>query len=269
MDFATFLTELDGTGWGPENRIVVGRVSSTNRLARQVVSAYQREEMTPPGLLVLALEQVAGRGRQGRAWSSPAGGGVYATLVLSVAEPEQLQTVPLLAAVGLARALGTLLPNAGCALKWPNDLMAGGRKLGGVLVESVSRVGGGSVAMIGFGVNYRPVDGTAVARATSLADQLASPPPLGAVARTLVAGLEAELAHLGDASYAAEGFRALSIHRPGDAIRCRVADELVAGAFAGFDDHGFLRLETASGETLISAGEIVETDNRLEEGVER
>lgn len=271
MDFATFLTELDGAGWGPENRVVVERIDSTNRLARRVVTAYQREEMVPPELLVLALEQVAGRGRHGRVWLSPAGGGVYATRVVAVAGAAELQTVPLLAAVGLARAVGALLPEGRCGLKWPNDLMVGKRKLGGVLVESIGRTGDASVAMIGFGVNYRPAarptgsDAAAFARATWLANELTGPPSLGELARVLVEGLDAELRHLGDASYAAESFRALSVHRPGETIRCRVASEVVAGELVGFDERGFLRLSTDAGEALISAGEIVESD-RLGEG---
>lgn len=275
MDFATFVSELGGARWRAENRVVVERIDSTNRLARQVVGAYHQEEMTPPELLVLAFEQVAGRGRQGRAWLSPAGGGVYATRVLTVAGAAELQTVPLLAAIGLARALGALLPAGRCGLKWPNDLMVGGRKLGGVLVESVARAGGESVAMIGFGINYRPVEGSAriaraaspaMARATWLTEELSELPPLGDVARSLVEGLEAELEHLGDASYAAERFRALSVHRPGEIIRCRLANELVTGELVGFDERGFLRLSTDVGETLISAGEIVESAGLAEGG---
>lgn len=265
MDFASYLGELDAARWGPENRVVLARVDSTNRLARRVVSAYQREEMAPPELLVLALEQVAGRGRQGRSWSSPPGGGVYATRVLTVADPAALQTVPLLAAVGLAGALGRLLPAGRCGLKWPNDLMVDGRKLGGVLVESIARAGEASVAMIGFGVNYRSPATEEPGRTTSLAEQLPSPPPLGELAKTLVIGLDRELRHLGDEPYAAARFEALSIHRPGDALRCRVAGEVVEGGFGGFDERGFLRLETPEGERLISAGEIVETNDRPDE----
>src|SRR5260370_1948112 len=73
-------------------------------------------------MLVLAVEQSGGRGRQGRSWSSPRGQGVYATLAQPYAKGELLPALPLLVGVGLCRALAPHLPH-GCRLKWPNDLV--------------------------------------------------------------------------------------------------------------------------------------------------
>ncbi|MGD2114216.1 MAG: biotin--[acetyl-CoA-carboxylase] ligase [Acidobacteriota bacterium] len=264
MDFDAYITDLDGpdgSGRRPENRVVVARTDSTNRLTRRVVAAYREEEMTPPHLLVLALEQTAGRGRRGRSWHSPPGAGVYATRLLPVAGQDQLRTVPLLAAAGLARAVRALLPDGDCGLEWPNDLVVGGRKLGGVLVESVARADGGALAMIGFGVNHRFEGDSAPPdelHATSLADALGDPPSLGSVTRALVDGLERALERVGDVAHAIALFRELSVHRAGDPIRCRTGDEVVTGTFAGFDDRGFLRLDRNGEERLIPAGEIIE-----------
>lgn len=263
-EYIEALTGSDGPAWGPANRVIVGRTDSTNRLARHVVSEYRKEEMVPPGLLILALEQTAGRGRHGRFWRSPAGRGVYATRVLSVSEPRLLQTVPLLAAVGLARAVDDLVGDGACGLKWPNDLMVGEKKLGGVLVESMSSGTGQSVAMVGFGVNYSGSDGSGPLEglsATSICEEAAEPPSLGKVTRLLVASLDSELEHVDDVPYAIDRFRELTIHRPGDPVRCRVGDEVVEGAFRGFDERGFLRLEADGAERLVGAGDLVEAES--------
>lgn len=262
-DYIEALTGSDGPEWGPANRVIVERTDSTNRLARHVVSEYRKEEMTPPGLLVLALEQTAGRGRYGRSWQSPSGGGVYATRVFSVSERRYLQTLPLLAAVGLARAVDDLLADGACGLKWPNDLMVGEKKLGGVLVESMSSPNEGSVALIGYGVNYSGSDEGGSLEglsATSICEEAAEPPSLAKVTRFLVASVDSELEHVGDVPYAIDAFRMRTIHRPGDPVRCRVGDELVEGGFGGLDERGFLRVEQEGEERLIGAGDLVESE---------
>jgi biotin-(acetyl-CoA carboxylase) ligase len=107
---------------GPDNLVVLARTVSTNLLARGVAVDYESEGLDLTPMLVLALEQSGGRGRQGRAWSSPRGQGVYATLAQPYEKPDLLPSLPLLAGVGLCRALGPHLPR-GCRLKWPNDLL--------------------------------------------------------------------------------------------------------------------------------------------------
>lgn len=253
---------------GPPNRIVVSSVDSTNRLARRVLTTYAADEMPPPEFLVLALEQTGGRGRQGRAWASPRGCGAYATRVVplpdGVPAGDALESLPLLAGVGLARGLARLLDRggseSGAGLKWPNDLLVDGRKVGGILTESLALGSGPPVALIGFGVNLRrPREGQELPPgSTSLADHLKSPPALGRLVRELLAGLEGELAHLGDLPHAVGAYRQLSVHRPGDPIRCRIGGEVVEGAFAGFDDRGHLVLARDGEAVRVAAGEIVE-----------
>lgn len=273
--FRRFLAELEtaeGRGAaGPDNRVVVSRVDSTNRLARRVVAAYAVEETRPPDLLIFAFEQTAGRGRQGRSWASPRGCGVYGTRVLPLPEEgaaDALQSLPLLAGAGLARGLDALLargssaesPRSEARIKWPNDLLIDGRKVGGILSESLTLGAGSPVALVGFGVNYlRPREGPELPPgATCLADHLEDPPSLGEVARALAAGLEAELAHLGDLPHAVAAFRELAVHRPGDPLRARVGAEVVEGELDGFDDRGHLVLRQGFDRVRIASGEIVE-----------
>jgi BirA family biotin operon repressor/biotin-[acetyl-CoA-carboxylase] ligase len=299
VEFDQYVADLDrsrplddsGARRGPDNLVVVASTVSTNVLARGVAVDLESEGLDLAPMLVLALEQSGGRGRQGRSWSSPRGRGVYATLAQTYAAAELLPALPLLVGVGLCRALAPRLP-AGCRLKWPNDLLvpaapapaepapaadlggAGrpprggslGRKIGGVLIEALVRPGDGCVALIGFGVNHGHRREELPPGATSLL--LETGGHLGAhgiglaeLTWELVGGVERELAHVDDLAYAAAAYRELSIHRPGEWLVCRTGDREVAGAFAGFDDLGRLRLRPAAGagELLLSSGEVIET----------
>jgi BirA family biotin operon repressor/biotin-[acetyl-CoA-carboxylase] ligase len=205
---------------------------------------------------LFAWEQHAGKGRQGRAWSSPPGLGVYATLSLGRVGWPQLAVLPLLVAASLCTTANRWIGGR-CRLKWPNDLMVDGLKLGGVLIESVSRGVDAAAAIIGFGINHGQSGGDLLlGYATSLRLQGGSIPPLGEAAATLALDLEAALRDSPES--AIERYVALSAHRVGDPVRCRSAGETVEGSFAGFDGRGFLRLDTARGERLMAAGEVVE-----------
>ena len=252
-----------------------------------MASASLRRAGIVESFVVAALEQTAGRGRQGRTWESARALGVYLSLVVSGCRRRELTRLPLLGGVALCRALEPLVSGS-CGLKWPNDLIVGGRKMGGLLIETLSRpdrgdgvTGGSSVsertaassgtaatdgtavpgeacAILGIGVNYGhqrgdlPVDG-----ATSLELERGAPlPPLGRLAGLLVAALESELGHLSDAGYAIRAYEELSIHRPGEPLACRTPARRVEGRFVGFDRSGHLRLETSVGVETISSGEV-------------
>ena len=263
--FTGYLADLHRSrpaGRGPENLVVVCSISSTNRLARDIAAEYEREAEPPPPILLLAHAQSGGRGRQGRSWSSPAGKGVYASRVLTVDGLARLPTLPLLAGVGLCRALSPHL-SAPCRLKWPNDLVvetpAGRRKIGGILIEALVRAEAETrlAAIIGFGINHGHEAGELPEAGTSVR-LLGGGASLGQLTWDLVAGLEAELEHLGDMAYAAAAYRGLSVHRPGDLITARSGEEIVEGRFAGFDDSGRLLLDRDGEELRLTAGEVIE-----------
>lgn len=263
MDFEHYvlgLEELKG-GRGPENMIVLPRVESTNVLARSIIAEYEAEEQVLHPLVVVALEQSGGRGRFGRSWSSPAGKGVYATMILPVAAPELLQTLPLLVGVGLCRALGAHLASP-CRLKWPNDLLieenGRRRKIGGVLIEALVRPGEESRAIVGFGVNHGHEASDLPETGTSLRLEGSGEVTLPELTWDLIAGVERELERLGDAAYAVESYRASSVHRPGEKIAFRMGESVIEGTFVGFDENGLLILESAGREMHLSAGEVVE-----------
>jgi BirA family transcriptional regulator, biotin operon repressor / biotin---[acetyl-CoA-carboxylase] ligase len=263
--FTRHLAELDRArprgARPPENFVVVRRVVSTNQLARGIVADYEVEAQDLREILILAYEQSGGRGRQGRSWSSPAGKGVYATRVLSLRDPELLQSLPMLAGLGLCRALSRHLP-VPCRLKWPNDLVvetpSGRKKIGGILIEALIHPGEGAAVMIGFGVNHSHAGEDLPETGISLRHLGGVEVPLSQLTWDLVAGLEAELAHLGDLRYAVESYRELSVHRAGERLTCRTGEQIVEGTFQGFDEHGRLHLDRDGEEILVSSGEVIE-----------
>ena len=276
VDFSTFAAEL--SRWHPrgdENVIAVAEVDSTNALARRIVAEYEDERQNLPRAYLFAWTQAAGRGRDKRVWASPAGKGVYATLITWIADLTHLATLPLLAGVALCRGLAPFLPAARVdeqktpRLKWPNDVLVGGRKIGGILIEAALRTDEGAIVMLGFGVNHghRPED-LPIEAATSVEIE-GGRGSLAKLAASLAAALESELENLGDTAYAVAAYRALSAHTVGDRLVCRMGERTVAGTFLGFDATGGLRLATSSlpgavipgaqplEEITISAGEVI------------
>lgn len=242
----------------PLNGLFLSRVDSTQRLARTLLEQCVHEDEGPLPFVVAALEQSAGRGRQGREWWSPAGSGLYASLVIPVPDGERLQELPIRTAAALA-AFASARIHGDCRIKWPNDLVVGRHKLGGVLVDAVSPPSPAETwAIIGFGLNYQTPVAALVPDATSVFEEAVrarvEAPPF---ARWVVDGISAVWeAVTGAEPDWVERFTRLSTHRSGDTIRFKLDGEEVAGAFGGFDEHGFLRLETASGVRLIRSGEI-------------
>jgi BirA family biotin operon repressor/biotin-[acetyl-CoA-carboxylase] ligase len=257
VDHRSLVEEMDRhRRASPENVVVFERVDSTNLAARRIAEEFARDENPPPRTLLVALAQEQGRGRLGRVWESPPGVGVYATLLLPPAAREERVTLPLLVAAGLCRALQAHLGGR-CRLKWPNDLVVGGAKLGGVLIESQLRGPGDGAVVVGFGINHGHRPHELPPGATSLRAEGAALPSLGALVWELAAAVLEELERLGDAAYAVERYEAQSVHCVGDHLRCQMGGERLEGVFAGFDRRGFLRLRTPDGERLVSAGEVI------------
>jgi BirA family biotin operon repressor/biotin-[acetyl-CoA-carboxylase] ligase len=236
--------------------LAASRLDSTQRFARACVDRLLEEAEEPPTFVVVALEQSAGRGRQGRTWASAAGKGLWASLVLEL-DARSAQSLPMRVAVALATAVNGLLGEARCRLKWPNDLVIGHDKVGGLLVDAVTRPDGRVWSVVGFGINHGHGP-----------DEL---PALGAVSLRLAAGTRRvpALAELlaraqtelwselsGDDSDWLERYRSLAAHRAGDRISCDLPDGRLEGTFAGFDECGFLVVATERGPRTVRSGEV-------------
>ena len=242
---------------------VVERCSSTNALLLG--------EKTSHPLLLAAEEQSAGRGQRGRRWRSARGAGATFSIARRMhCAPRQLAGLSLAVGVATARALRAL--GAGdVALKWPNDLLAGGgraganqaaAKLGGILIET--RLQGRDIAaVVGIGINCRSVRALAkrLRRRLVALDDLVRPAParntvIAAVAREVLAALESwETAGL--QAFAGE-WRAPHAHE-GRRLRVRLADgSTVSGIAAGIAPSGALRLRASGQIRAPASGRIVE-----------
>ncbi len=241
-----------------ENLVALRSVDSTNDHARRLLGRLGER---CPAVTIVAWRQDRGRGRLGASWASPAGRGIYASMVRRL-PGDRLLAVPLLVGVGLATALGRAT-GLDCRLKWPNDLLAAGRKLGGVLIETVTRtVGEEAAVVIGFGINLGH-DRAALPgpTATSVALEIGATPTLAPLLSVLVAAIDGELRHLGEEGYAGARFAELMVHRLGDHLTCRLAEETVTGELLGFDLRGFLRLRVEGRERRLAAALLEEPPN--------
>ena len=180
-----------------------------------------------------AGRQTGGRGRAGRRWSSPAGAGIWLTLLERPTDAAALGVLSL--RVGLHAALA-LQPfaDAPVTIKWPNDLQIARRKLAGVLVEARWRDAAPEWVAIGFGLNLRPPADAALPDATGLGGAHARP----AVLAALVPALRAAAA--GEGLLSADELRAY-------ALRDAVAGRLLAGPV-----RGRVRAVAATGELVVT-----------------
>jgi BirA family biotin operon repressor/biotin-[acetyl-CoA-carboxylase] ligase len=204
--------------------------SSTQDEARRLLEAGQASL----GHVVVADEQTAGRGRFGRSWMSPSGG-LYATFLVA-----QAAGIALLAGVAVARALERFGGTVG--LKWPNDVLVGGKKLGGILIETDS-----DVALIGVGVN---IDEAPAEGATSLRQ-------VGISVRRgdLLLALWDELHAAAEAAEILAAYRARSV-TVGRRVRVMGRNRAaVVGHAVDVDADGRLVVQTTAGVLYVSSGD--------------
>lgn len=154
--------------WDVPHLRVFRRTGSTNDVAKAMADAGADE-----GTLVLADQQTRGRGRRGRTWTAPAGSGLAMSMVVRPPTPGATRVLTLRLGLAAARAIDRIssLP---IAIKWPNDLEAGGRKVAGILCEATVVEDRVVHVIAGLGINLRtPRDGwpaDLIDRATSLAE---------------------------------------------------------------------------------------------------
>jgi BirA family biotin operon repressor/biotin-[acetyl-CoA-carboxylase] ligase len=128
-------------------------------------------EGAPEGALVLAESQTKGKGRLGRSWLSPKHKGIYLSLILRPKiSPEQASILTLLAAVSICEAIKKIT-GIDTYIKWPNDILIGNKKLGGILTELSAEMDEISFVVIGIGLNVNNDKKSMISTATSLREQ--------------------------------------------------------------------------------------------------
>lgn len=238
------------TRWREVRRVAV--TGSTN--ADLVALAGQGEA---DGLVLVADVQTAGRGRLGRTWTAPEGSALtFSVLVRPTVPPAGLGWLPLVSGLAVVEAL-LALTGLPAALKWPNDVLVGPRKLGGILAE---RVGGTDAVVVGIGVNVAmTAEQLPVPTATSLLLELA-----GSALPSSADLLDALLDRLG-ARYRAweDAGPPLADYRRACATLGRTVQvDLPAGASLtgtaqDVDADGRLLVDAAEGVQAVAAGDVL------------
>lgn len=219
-----------------------------------------------------ALRQTAGRGRRGRAWETPSGNLAASLLIVPDCDPAIAATLGFVAGVALNRALAATLPagilrtgidgaegtKARIALKWPNDLLADGQKMAGILLEAQKRPDGRHAVVIGFGVNVVSAPTGLPYPATSLAalgSDISAETIFAALAEEWVVAYElwdngrnvGDILRLWRASAAGIGAE-VAVSRDGGVVR---------GIFESIDDAGRLIVRANDNSRIaITAGDV-------------
>jgi len=229
-------------------------LGSTNDRARALA-----REGAPEWTLVAADEQTGGRGREGRRWVSPRGG-LYVSLVLRPRFP-RVALVPLAAGVAVAETMRE--HGVAAELKWPNDVLVEGRKLGGILGEASSGASGVEWLILGIGVNVSAgvaeLGEDVAPRATSIGAHHAA--PLGV--EEVGAGVLARLRHWYDAlliqpDSVVGAWRDLAVPWWGELAEVRTGEGVLLGVMRDVDEEGALIVETpGGGSRRVLSGEVL------------
>ena len=233
--------------------------SSTNDIAMALA-----ERGAPEGAVAIALTQTAGRGRQGREWFSPAGAGLYVSVLIRDAAIAPMLTLAggVAVAQGIREATGLSV-----AIKWPNDIvvrdeMAPGkrRKIAGILAEAASAGGRVQHVVVGFGVNVRPAAYPAglEKRVTSLERELGRPVDAGLVLSEILVALNQQVAALkaGEQAGVLERWKALAPSATGAAVEWNTSGNSLRGTTHGVDQDGALLIRVAGRLERVISGEV-------------
>jgi BirA family biotin operon repressor/biotin-[acetyl-CoA-carboxylase] ligase len=217
----------------------------------------------PEGLVIIAEEQTAGRGRRGHRWSSPSGAGLYLSCVLRppIDDPTQRVVALLTMAAGVAvhdaivRATG-LDPS----LKWPNDVMFQRRKVAGILAEGAAIGTPMQTVVLGIGVNVHDAvhDRAVVAGATSLAAEAGRDIDRMMLLEALLVALARRYDDLrrGDVDGILRAWRGAAPLAQGASVEWETSEGVCRGVTSGIDDSGALLVRTERGTARLIAGDV-------------
>lgn len=214
------------------------------------------------GSVWVAEEQTAGRGRGDHRWHSAAGEGLYASVLLRPAFPAaRLALLPLAAGLAAAEAIAKVTGLV-LDLRWPNDLLIGARKAGGILVEAKTgseTVPAAVVVGIGINVHQRGFPPDLATPATSLDVETGTRVSRQELLIALLRGLERETTAMAEEPHAEERIPA-RVEQHSTWVRGRHVEvhgpQSCTGVTAGLDANGFLRVATAAGLVTVNTGGI-------------
>jgi BirA family biotin operon repressor/biotin-[acetyl-CoA-carboxylase] ligase len=237
-------------------------IGSTNSHARQLAEAGATE-----GTMVVAESQSKGRGRLGRRWESPPFTNLYLSILLRPKlAPADAAQITLMAAVALADAVDAFVPGQ-AAIKWPNDILIGKKKLAGILTEASCDAEHVDYVILGIGINLNYTSDAMPEeirrRATSLLEITGKPVQRESFLQGLLQGIERCYGELERAGFAALAQRWQSYFAwRGRRVRVESFDQVTIGTAKGIDRDGALMLIDDQGrEQRILAGDVIPLEN--------
>ena len=227
--------------------IELDEIDSTNDELRRMAEKGARHFT-----IVSAKKQTRGKGRYSRTWDSPEGN-LYLSVLIKNAKFENAYQLSFVAGLAALDMIQTLLPTHNIQLKWPNDVLADGKKVAGILLESASSQSGKlEYLIVGFGVNVK----VSPEYATNM-KLLGNKQPFRDIKKHLIDNFEKFYT-----LWLEEGFGRIgdlwlrNAAYIGEKIRVNLPEKELEGIFRGLTPTGELILETADGERLISSGEV-------------
>lgn len=233
--------------------------ASTNDVAARLAESGAEE-----GTTVVAEMQTAGRGRHGRVWFSPAGAGLYTSVIVrsekalsDATHPATLLTLASGVAIAEAVRAVTGLP---AEIKWPNDILIGGRKLAGILAEATVQAGQPLFVVVGFGVNLQPAayPPELASRVTSIEAETNRPADRALLLAEILASLGERYADLREGRFDAilTAWRAFAVSLPGAQVEWDSPAGVVHGRAQDIDRHGALLVNVGGKIERVVAGEV-------------
>ncbi len=241
--------------WGSGEIVRLDEVDSTNRVAKQLAV-----QGVPEGTLVVAERQTGGRGRLGREWSSPAGG-LWISLILRPAlAPNQAARITLLAAVAVSAAVKAAT-GLTVGIKWPNDLLSGGRKLCGILTEMSADMDQIAWVVVGIGLNANlrlsELPSELALSATTLQNELGQPTDRNALIAQILDQIGTGYQRLSEGQWGdvLAQWRRSNVTL-GNPVQVTTPLERIEGQAIEIDDDGTLLVATDQGVRRIVAGDV-------------
>ncbi len=249
---AELVTQGLGTQFVGQRVLYYPSTSSTQDRVREAA-----KDGAPEGTIAIADEQTAGRGRLRRRWVTPPASSIAVSILLRP-RPEELPRLSMVAALAVVEAVEEV---AGVkpALKWPNDIMVAGKKLGGILIESEVGHEGLPSAIVGIGINVN-MDLSAfpeiAATATSLSMALGRPVSRLALLQALLRHLEGYYLALRRGEPVPRQWAA-NLETIGQQVQAKMGEVVMEGVAEGVDEDGRLLLRRSDGSlTRLVAGEV-------------
>lgn len=251
-----------GTAWLGQTVFYWPSVGSTNEEARRLAG-----QGAPEGTVVLADHQTAGRGRLGRRWEAPPGSSLLISVILrpALAAP-RIHRLTMIAGLAMAEAIEAET-GLSVTFKWPNDLLIGEAKVGGILAEASLLGDRVEYAVVGLGLNVNldpaQLPGPLLVTATSLSQALGRRVARRPLLQTFLRALERRYQQL-QAGVSPHREWASRLTMLGQPVVVAVGEEVLEGLAEGVDEDGALLLRLADGSLrVVVAGDVLSVRRRV------